>query len=298
MSERKSEREALAGQLAHSQNEDGGWPYRHPGTSWTEPTAFSVLALQAADPSAAPVKRGLAWLLSKQSRQGGWSPKPQVTECTSVTSIAAFALLRCLPSGTESASIGRCVDWIANQVYSDGISLSLLLARALNLPPPHAPGSVPWYPGTAGWVIPTATTAITLARAAHQMNRPDLRAKAHQCCTYLLSRRCVDEGWNHGGSNVGSENAGSYPETTGLALLALRAAALEQPASALALAKRFADHPESVEGLSWIQMALSSPNQRIADPQTLPPTRTNRDIALRLLALSAAGGKNVLLADN
>lgn len=292
-----AEAQALIQQLLAVQSPDGGWPYRK-GSSWTEPTAFVVLALQS-DQMVKPVnrpvldaaKRGAEWLLAQQKISGGWAPNAAVSECTSVTSIATLALLPFAPT-----SLDKALQWTAGQVYRSHLSLSYLLAKALQLPPSQAPGSVPWYPGTAGWVIPTALTALALSKAARERNRPDLHAVALQCCSYLLSRRCADNGWNHGGSKTRSEDASSYPETTGLALLALRAASIAQPDSAVAVAKQFEAAPGSVEGLSWIQMALQSAAGSTSDPATLPIPRTTRDAALRLLALSAREGRNVFLS--
>jgi hypothetical protein len=194
-------------------------------------------------------------------------------------------------------TLDSAVNWTASQVYPDDLSWDLLLAKALHLPPAHAPGSVAWYPGTAGWVTPTSLAALVLFSAARQQNRPELQYVARRCCEYLLTRRCVDEGWNHGGSKTRSEDATSYPETTGLALLALRVASINPPRSSLALARRFATHPESIEGLSWIQMALCAPGNPIPDPTPLPSPRTSRDCALRLLALAAQQGHNTFLGD-
>jgi hypothetical protein len=292
--------EVLVERLLALQNPDGGWPYNR-GTSWTEPTALVVLALQS-EPSPATnaaLGRGLSWLLTKQRiPEGGWAPNPSVKECTSVTSVATLAILPLAQSARADlhrASLDRAVTWTACQVYRNDFSLSLLLARTLNLPPARAPGSVPWYPGTAGWVMPTSLSVLALSRAAREANRSDLRDLAAQSCSYLLSRRCADGGWNHGGSKTRSEDATSYPETTGLALLALRAASVTPAAESIAIAARFAAHPESIEGLSWLQLALQHPGQPVPDPPILPKFRTARDLALRLLALSSLKGSNVLL---
>jgi len=292
-----AEAQVLVQQLLTSQNLDGGWSYQK-GTSWAEPTALAVLALQSVENPAMDRsgerqsrERGATWLLSCQKPSGGWAPNSAVKECTSVTSLATMALLSFAPK-----TLRQALDWTAGQVYRDDLSFSLLLAKVLNLPPAHAPGSVPWYPGTAGWVMPTALTALALLRAAGEKNRPELRAIAATSCAYLLSRRCVDNGWNHGGSKTRSEDATSYPETTGLALLALRAASVTPPAESIALAKQFARRPESVEGLSWIQMALQASGQSVPDPETVPSIRTTRDLAIRLIALSAIRNRNVFLS--
>jgi hypothetical protein len=289
-----AEAQVLVEQLLASQNSDGGWPY-HKGTSWAEPTALVVLALEPGQtPSVdTALNRGIAWLLEQQRPSGGWTPQPGVKECTSATSIAALAILS--RAKNARAKIDAALTWTAGQVYRNDFSLSLLLAKAFNLPPAHAPGSVPWYPGTAGWITPTSLTVLALSRTSRETHRSDLRDLAAQCCSYLLSRRCADSGWNHGGSKTRSDDAHSYPETTGVALLALRAASVTPPPESVALALRFVAKPESIEGLSWIQMALQSPARPIPDPQVMPHPRTTRDIALRLLALASAHGSNVLL---
>lgn len=291
-----AEAQVLLERLMASQNPDGGWPY-HKGTSWAEPTAFAVLALQSGqDSSIQPVlHRGISWLLARQTASGGWAPNANVPECTSVTSIATLAILP-FAIRNNPQRLDAALTWTANQVYPDDFSLGLLLARALNLPPAHAPGSVAWYPGTAGWVTPTALSTLTLLRAARETGRPALQTIAARSCVYLLSRRCVDNGWNHGGSKTRSEDATSYPETTGLALLALRAASISQPDLSVALARQFILAPESTEGLSWLQMAIHSPGRPAPDPAVLPVPRTNRDIALRILSLAAKRGKNLFLA--
>jgi len=293
------EAQALVARLLTSQNPDGGWPYSK-GSSWTEPTGFGVLALQSERDSLAVSarNRAVAWLQSQQKASGGWSPTPDVTECTSTTSVAALALL-CEEKQNKAVfkNLDLALAWTASQVYPNNLSFSLLLARAFHVPPPHAPGSVAWYPGTAGWVTPTALATLALIRAAQQRNRPELRQFASATCSYLLSRRCLDQGWNHGGSSTRSEDANAYPETTGLALLALRSAMVKLPPESVALATRFTANPESIEGLSWIQLALESPGHIIADPERLPPPRTTRDCSLRLILLRSREDKNVFLPE-
>jgi len=293
------EDQALVECLLHAQNPDGGWPYSK-GTSWAEPTGFGVLALQSeqSSPAVAARRRALGWLQSQQKPSGGWSPNQNVTECTSATSVATLALLSAEQHDQSLAkNLDLALAWTAAQVYPDDLSLSLLLARALHVPPPHAPGSVAWYPGTAGWVTPTALATLVFVRAAQQKNRPELRNLAAATSSYLLSRRCTDQGWNHGGSSTRSEDANSYPETTGLALLALRAALVNLPRESVALATQFTANPESIEGLSWIQLALESPGLTIADPPRLPPPRTTRDCSLRLILLRSRANRNLFLPE-
>ena len=225
-----AEAQDLVQRLLTSQNSDGGWSYQK-GTSWAEPTALSVLALQSIKDSSnqSSIQRGISWLISQQRSSGGWAPTAAVDECTSVTSLVTLAILR-----DALIALEKALDWTARQVYRNDLSLGLMLAKFFDLPPAHAPGSVPWYPGTAGWVMPTSFSVLALSRAARERDQPRLLALAQQSCSYLFGRRCIDNGWNHGGSKTRSEDASSYPETTGLALLALRAAEVVAPSPGVA----------------------------------------------------------------
>ena len=75
-------------QLVNRQNADGGWPYRH-GSSWTEPTAFAVLALLKAG-ARAPAARGLDWLRRRRHADGGWPARSGIDESCWVTALVAL----------------------------------------------------------------------------------------------------------------------------------------------------------------------------------------------------------------
>jgi hypothetical protein len=123
----------------------------------------------------------------------------------------------------------------------------------------------------------------------------DLSKNVNRAQAYLLSRRCADGGWNHGGSLQRSEASVSYPETTGLALLALAGYASPNLATTLLLAESFLRQPDSPEGSSWLLMGLAAHNRNVEVRS--PPVRpkTNRDIALQLIALHALRGHNPFL---
>jgi hypothetical protein len=144
-------------------------------------------------------------------------------------------------------------------------------------------GGSPWYPGTASWIAPTVMSVFALENAATGSADPKLHDAIREGKQYLLSRQCRDGGWNHGGSQVRSPDASSYPEMTGMALLALDKA--EQLENSLRLAEQMQCHPESSEGQSWLTLALRKHQRPRASLSLLPP-RTTRDIALCLLAQS------------
>jgi hypothetical protein len=215
---------------------------------------------------------------------------------TSVTSLAALAFLQTRRYHPQAE---KAVSWTQRQVYSDHLTLGLLLSRVTGQPPAHAPGSVPWYPGTAGWVIPTSLSVVALEEAGRIWKTSQFSATVRQSQEYLLSRRCPDGGWNHGGSNTRSESAGSYPETTGVALMALSSAPPEQLTAPLALGEALLKNPESLEGLSWLQMGLLA-NRKIApDPTSIRlQPRNAREAALRMLALAAREGRPTFLSES
>lgn len=283
-----AEEETLQQSLIERQNGDGGWSY-HQGSSWTEPTALALLAL-AATGSARDIRAaGQEWLLGQQRRDGGWSPHPAVSHSTWVTSLALLALDR---DATPAETQRRGVKWLLSEILPEDSPFERFFARWRGLVPDTRPaGGSPWFPGTAAWLAPTALSSLALVHVASGCHAayepPEIQAHIAQSQRFILSRRCRDGGWNHGGARYRSQNAGSYPETTGLALLALRdapRALLEVP---LARAIAFVRSPTSSEALSWLQLGLAAHGRdcRSASAQGLP-CRGVRDSALRLLALS------------
>src|SRR6266508_2137421 len=102
-----AEAEELQRGLLAKQNADGGWGYQN-GTSWTEPTALALLALEASRRTEHAHQEGCAWLLRHQHSDGGWSPNPCVRVSTSVTSLAALALSA---NSSPRAGYNRALEW-------------------------------------------------------------------------------------------------------------------------------------------------------------------------------------------
>lgn len=284
-----AEADLLQQQLLKAQNRDGGWGYQQ-GTSWTEPTALALLALRAHRNTGPPYDEGCLWLRRTQNTDGGWPPHPRVETSTSVTSLAVLASPS---SGLNTSGVPAGVRWILEQENGEVPMLEGLAFRLLGVPPPKAPGGSPWYPGTAAWIAPTAMSVLALSQFV-RTGPPDaidavrLRSSVRRAQQYILSRRCRDGGWNHGGSPLRSEDAESYPEMTGMALLALQdvsPAELEKP---LLLAEAFLSCPQPAEALSWLQLALLRHGRKVPASNTPVACRTNRDICLRLIALAGA----------
>ncbi len=250
--------------LLAAQNSDGGWGY-NTANSWTEPTALAVLALDAHECNRLAYSRACEWLVARQRDDGGWPPNDTVCISTWVTSLAFLALSEQGGRFRQRAAIL----WMKGAVNQSLPPFEHFIFRILQLTSPKIPGGSPWFPGTAGWVIPTSLNILSLSRAARGGNDPDLDSIVAESRSYLLTHRCRDGGWNHGGSSYRSEKAPSYPETTGVALLALGGVPYPKVAPALKVAESFLDRAESAEGLAWLQMGLTKqgkqPAQRIGD---------------------------------
>jgi hypothetical protein len=277
--------------LLRARNADGGWPYRA-GRSWTEPTSLSLIALWAGNTSSESCSIAACWLANHQGTDGGWPPCANVSTSTWVTSLVLIALAQ---ESQHSQSCAKAIRWVSSHVYPESSGLQAFLQKKLGLSPSHAPGSSPWFPGTAGWVIPTAFSILALSSWSRRFPSADLQPVVDRAQTYLLSRRCPDGGWNHGGSLQRSEASTSYPETTGLALLALAGSTSPTLGPTLRLAETFLSHPESSEGLAWLSMGLAAHGHKVEETQFTIRPKTTRETALQLIALHALRHKNPFL---
>ena len=154
----------------------------------------------------------------------------------------------------------------------------------------------PWYPGTAAWVAPTgmAIRALEKARPLQPARiERSIRERVRVGRNFLLARRCLDGGWNHGSSRPLGYEAESYPETTGVALVGLagvpRAAlghSLEHAAGEFAQCR-------SAQGRAWLRLALASHGQPAPERGEEPASRDVTDAALNAIARGAETGTNV-----
>jgi len=298
--------------LLNRQNKDGGWSYRPGGASWTEPTCYSMLALLAAGRPLEDenVRRAAGWLSSRQTADGGWSPQAGVTESTWVTALVLLLPPELRPpDGVPPIDMARAESWVQAQTGRESGFLFQLRLRLLGaqVDPAQAFDGWPWFPGAAAWVAPTAVSILALeklrrrAQAANpdpNLNK-DLEQRLQQGRAYLLARRCKDGGWNHGSTRALGYDSDSYPETTGLALLALHGAAAgsdpAQLAGALESARRHLANCDSLEAASWLTLALAAHGDKLSAPQQAAHGGTN-EIALAVIATEALRGRNVFVS--
>lgn len=284
--------------LSAAQNADGGWGY-HCGSSWTEPTAYAVLALSTnyAQHEAA-VQRAVCWLRPLQNHDGGWRPRPSVTESTWVT-----ALVLLLPEELLGASARqRATEWLMQQTPANAAWVYRLRQWMLGSDLGEDDAGWSWFPGTAAWVTPTSISLLALKKLSRAPEPSRARQQAvteriQAGTAFLLRHACADGGWNHGSQRALGYDLGPYPETTGTALLATSGVRAPQVAKAIETARKQWPACRSAQGRNWLRLGLMA--QGLPDPGDSEPDlpcRTNVDLALCVLADAARGGKNAFLA--
>ncbi len=278
--------------LLGRQNADGGWSY-HRGGSWTEPTCYALLALTASGAGHTPeVRRGVEWLRRCQRADGGFAPRESVPESTWLT-----ALTLLLPPETEGLDRQRAEAWTAEQTGRESgwvNRLRLWMLGADSSGDSMSFDGWAWYPGTAAWVAPTAVSVLALEKMAKNGNLADLQKRIQEGRSFLLARRCRDGGWNHGSTRALGYDSDSYPETTGIALLALHGASGPEVSKGLERGEQHLAACQSSEAASWLRLGLGA-HGRPAPVASLPMHGGVMEIAIAALAGAAQAGHNPFL---
>jgi len=239
--------------LISRQNQDGGWPYVR-GGSWTEPTVYAILALSSAGEFEA-AGRGIQWIRSIARRDGGWPPRAGVDQSTWVTGLVALLPAEVLGESQHVRAIG----WLMNTTGEESSAIYRLREWLLGNPTPKGdrdfPGW-PWVPGTAAWVGPTSVAILALDKENHSRPTPALQHRIDAGREFLLGRACDEGGWNHGSTHSFGYASHAYPETTGLALAALRGVRSPRVDQAIEVAKQFLSECRSADALNWLRLGL------------------------------------------
>ena len=143
-----------------------------------------------------------------------------------------------------------------------------------------------WYPGTAAWVGPTAISILALQKLEKRGGGGDsasLKKRIDQGRGFLLARRCRDGGWNHGSTRALGYDSDSYPETTGLALLALHGVNGPEVAQGLVRGEQHLASCQSSEAASWLRLGLGARRRP-------PPPWTQRSLQRRRHPLPCMAG--------
>ncbi len=277
--------------LISKQNPDGGWSYVR-GGSWTEPTVYAIMALLSAGETASAM-RGVAWLRSISRRDGGWPPCPGVDQSTWVTGLVALLG----PDTMGAAAHRRAIGWLLGTTGEESTKMyrlrEWLLGNSSSLDTKEPPGW-PWVPGTAAWVGPTSIAILALEKENSRHSSGDIRGRIDAGHHFLLGRACDGGGWNHGSSRALGYPSGPYPETTGLALAALRGVRSPQVGLALTVAQRFLDDCRSADALNWLRLGLRAHGQLPAGYCTPSGVeyRTIPETSLDLVMTAAEQGRD------
>src|SRR5437763_12560150 len=159
-----SKQSVILARLAAGQNRDGGWAYKT-GSSWTEPTAFALLALSTRAPQyRSEIDCGRDWLRRVRLSDGGWAPQPGIDRSTWVT---ALPLLLPQPPGTPEES-RMAAQWLIRQTPANSTWVYRLQQWMLGANNGVQDSGWSWFPDTAAWVTPTALTILALAKSARR----------------------------------------------------------------------------------------------------------------------------------
>jgi hypothetical protein len=278
--------------VVSKQNPDGGWPYVR-GVSWTEPTVYAVLALLAAGEMAA-ARRGLNWLRAVELADGGWPPQASVDESTWVTSLAAIIPEEHLGAAAHQ----RAIAWLTSCKGEESRPMYRLgewLSGNPRSPEQKFPGW-PWVPGTAAWVSPTSLAILALDKEQRRRPSATIVARIEEGQRFHLMRMCREGGWNHGSVRALGYESNPYPETTGLALAALRGVQSPELSRAISVARQFLAVCRSADALNWLRLGLMAHGQL---PPGFAPAMTIKyravpETALNLLVAEAQKGRHVL----
>ena len=275
--------------LVNRQNSDGGWSYAR-GVSWTEPTAYAVLALLAAGETDS-ARRGIRFLQTLRRPDGGWSPQPGIEESTWVTAVVALLP----PEQLGEAAHSSAIRWLAGMTGQESTVTYRVREWLLGQGPlsGREPPGWPWMPGAAAWVGPTSLAILALEKETRRHPQPDLQRRIEEGRQFLLGRACPNGGWNHGGVQPFGYPSEAYPETTGLALAALRAVRSPKIDTGLGLASRFLGECRSADAWNWLRLGLLVQGKLPAEaaPASSLAYRTVPETSLDLVVTAAVQGR-------
>jgi len=247
------------------------------------------------------VRRGMNWLRRCQRADGGLAPRESVPESTWLTVLALL-----LPASLEGIDRDRAETWTVAQTGRESGWVNRI--RRLMMGGDSADSidfdGWPWYPGTAAWVAPTALSILTLQKLAKsgRADSASLQKRIEEGRDFLLARRCRDGGWNHGSTKALGYDSDSYPETTGLALLALSGVSGSEVARGLERGKQHLAVCRSSEAASWLRLGLSAhsrtPLEQKRDGTSPLPMATRggvMELALAALVTASEEGRNPFL---
>jgi hypothetical protein len=153
----------------------------------------------------------------------------------------------------------------------------------------------PWFPGAAAWVGPTSVAIMALEKEHRRKPLIGIRERVDGGRKFLLLRACNEGGWNHGSVRALGYESKPYPETTGMALAALRGVRAPQVARSVAVARQFLVECRSADAQNWLRLGLVAQGELppgYCRPQDLS-FRTIPETSLDLLLTDAVSGHSL-----
>ncbi len=284
------------GTLILRQDPDGGWPYMR-GKSCTEPTVYAIMAMLAAGENASAT-RGLKWLAQIQRRDGGWPVQPAVDQSSWVTALVALLP----PERVGPVAHARAIRWLVGTTGEE-TSTSFRFRKwllGIPIPPDQQASGWPWVPGASAWVGPTSLAIMALEQEDKRDARAGIRARIDEGRQFLLHRACANGGWNHGGTHSPGYEPLPYPETTGMALAALRGVKSPKVELSLKLARSYLAECRSADAFNWLRLGLLAHGWLPAGfcPPRELAARTVPEVALDFAVTAAAGGSPIFWTQN
>jgi hypothetical protein len=287
--------------LAVRANRDGGFGAAPGLPSQTESTALAALALEGDVGSGEALERARGWLGAQQRADGSWPLMAEVAEPSWATAHAVFAVAR-LPGGRERALRGA--RWLLEREGRRPGALERLVARLRGgsrvLDQDERLRGWPWAEGASAWVEPTAWALLALESVRSDLPDGLVGERVDEGQRLLLDRVCPGGGWNYGNAALFGEALEPYPETTAVALLALRDRPLGTVRAASLAALRRGLGPEaSVLALAFGALCLEAHDREAGDLRTRlaaaleDPTPWVETRALALAALAQDGGARI-----
>jgi hypothetical protein len=278
--------------LISRQNPDGGWPYVR-GRSWTEATVYAIMALLAAGEKTSS-QRGLGWLNGTQRADGGWAPQVGVEQSNWTTGLAALLPPESLGQRRHNAAIEWLMGTTGQESSFEYGLRQWLLGNRREAELEFA--GWPWIPGAAAWVGPTAVAILALDKENRRRPLMGIHQRVDAGRKFLIVRACRTGGWNHGSVRPLGYESAPYPETTGVALAALRGVRGPELERSVAVARRFLLECRSTDAQNWLRLGLAAHGELPSGycrPEGLS-VRTVPETSLDLLASDAAAGRSLL----
>jgi hypothetical protein len=253
---------------------------------------YAILALLAAG-EIEPARRGIAWLRATQLPDGGWSPQNRFDESTWVTALVALLP----PEQLGAAAHARAIAWLLSTSGEESSAMYRIRMWLLSVPqlPEHEFPGWPWIPGSAAWVGPTSLAILALQKEILLRPSAAIRRRIEEGRHFLLRRMCQGGGWNHGSVRALGYESTPYPETTGMALAALRGVRSPETDRALDVAGRFLTECRSADALNWLRIGLMAHSRLPAGyrPPAQLACRTLPETSLDMLVAGTQKGKDL-----